>query len=186
MVLVSAAARWRWLAFGLSTTLTCIGLAAPVRGTRARNTETLPRTLAGTSRPDASAESGEIKDLIAKYALSIDEADTGLASQIWLDSPEVSFIHPLGHEHGVDQIKNDVYRHLMGDTFSERRLSTHDIAVHVHGDSAWVEFYWDFTAKYRKNGSTVTTHGRETQVYWKEQGRWRLVHVHYSAMPITE
>ncbi|HXX22995.1 MAG TPA: nuclear transport factor 2 family protein [Terriglobia bacterium] len=139
-----------------------------------------------SARSDIGTDAKAIKALIAKYALSIGEADTGLASQIWLDSPEVSFIHPLGHEHGLDQIKDDVYRHLMGDTFSERRLSTHDFAVHLHGDSAWAEFYWDFTAKYRKNGSTVTTHGRETQVYWKEQGRWRLVHVHYSAMPVTE
>jgi ketosteroid isomerase-like protein len=106
-----------------------------------------------------------------------------LSSKKW---PEVSFIHPLGHEHGLEQIEQNVYKHLMGETFSERKLSPHDITVHVHGDSAWAEFYWDFAAKYRKNGSPVTTHGRDTQVYWKEQGRWRLVHVHYSGMPITQ
>lgn len=36
-------------------------------------------------------------------ARSVDEADTALAAQVWLDSPDVSFIHPLGHEHGFDQ-----------------------------------------------------------------------------------
>src|SRR5438045_649522 len=46
-----------------------------------------------------------------------------------------------------------------------------------------IELY--FPAKFRKDGSPLTTHGRETQLYRKEQGRWHLVHVHYSGMPIT-
>jgi Xaa-Pro aminopeptidase len=134
---------------------------------------------------DSSTESDAIKGLIAKYAKSIDGADTALAAEIWLDSPDVSFIHPLGHEHGFEQIKQNVYTRLMGETFSERKLSIHDVSVHVYGDSAEAEFYWDFAAKFRKDGSPLTTHGRETQLYHKEQGRWRLIHVHYSGMPVT-
>lgn len=133
-----------------------------------------------------NADDNEIMQLVAKYARSIDQADTALAAQVWLDSSEVSFIHPLGHEHGFAQIKEHVYRHLMGETFSERKLSPRDVSVHVHGDSAWVEFYWDFVAKFRKDGSAITTHGRETQVYWKMPNGWRLVHVHYSGMPVTQ
>ena len=133
-----------------------------------------------------TTESDTIKNLIAKYARSVDGADTTLAAEIWLDSPDVTFIHPLGHEHGFEQIKQNVYAHLMGDTFSERKLSVHDVSVHVYGDSARAEFYWDFAAKFRKDGSPLTTHGRETQLYQKIQGRWRLVHVHYSGMPVTE
>jgi Xaa-Pro aminopeptidase len=128
----------------------------------------------------------EIRSLIAKYARSVDDADTTLAAQVWWDSPEVSFIHPLGHEHGFEQIKQDVYQHLMGETFSERNLSVHDLAIHVYGDSAVAEFYWDFVAKFQKDGSPITTHGRETQVYERKQNGWRLVHVHYSAMPVIE
>jgi ketosteroid isomerase-like protein len=30
------------------------------------------------------------------------------------------------------------------------------------------------------------THGRETQVYRKMADGWRLVHVHYSGMPVAE
>jgi ketosteroid isomerase-like protein len=135
---------------------------------------------------DSRTDENGIRQMIAKYAKSIDEADTTLASQVWLDSPDVSFIHPLGHEHGFDQIKQNVYRHLMGDIFSERSLSTHDISVHVYGDAAWAEFYWDFAAKLRKDGSPVITHGRESQVYRRTPQGWRLVHVHYSGMPATE
>jgi len=137
------------------------------------------------SPPESSADVPDIRSLIEKYAKSVDAADTNLAAEVWLDSPDVSFIHPLGHEHGFEQIKQNVYTRLMGEMFSERKLSVHDVSIHVFGDSAWAEFYWDFAAKFRKDGSPLTTHGRETQLYHKIQGRWRLVHVHYSGMPGT-
>src|SRR5438067_2393636 len=86
--------------------------------------------------------SEEIKSVIAKYSNSVDAADTNMASQVWLDSPEASFIHPLGHEHGFEQIKQNVYKRLMGKTFSERKLSVHDVAVQMLGDAAVAEFYW--------------------------------------------
>lgn len=127
-----------------------------------------------------------IQGLIAEYTRSIDKVDTTLAAEIWSASPEVSFIHPLGHAYGFDQVKQNVYVQLMGGLFSERKLSAKDVSIHVYGDAAWAEFYWDFVAKLRKDGSTVTTHGRETQIYHKEQDRWRLVHVHYSGMPVKE
>ena len=127
----------------------------------------------------------DINNLIAKYAKSVSDADADLASQIWWNSPEASFIHPLGHEQGFEQIKKNVYRRLMGGMFSERKLSIHDVAVQVLGDAAVAEFDWDFTAKLRKDGSPVTTRGRETQVYRKMPDGWRLVHVHYSGMPVT-
>ena len=73
----------------------------------------------------------------------------------------------------------------MGETFSERKLSVKDLAVHVYKDAAWAEFYWDFEAKFRKDGTPITSHGRESQVYMRRDGRWRLVHVHYSGMPVV-
>src|SRR5437868_498285 len=74
---------------------------------------------AGSPAGNGSSPSGnekgeeEIKSLITKYAQSVDEADTNLASQVWCNSPEASFIHPLGHEHGFEQIKENVYNKLM-------------------------------------------------------------------------
>lgn len=132
---------------------------------------------------DVTSDVSQIKALVAKYAESIDGVDTNLAARVWWNSPEVSFIYPLGHEHGFDQIKSDIYEKVMGGLFSERHLSPRDIAVHVYGDSAVVEFDWDFAAKMKKDDSPVATHGRETQIYERKQKAWRLVHVHYSEMP---
>jgi Xaa-Pro aminopeptidase len=139
--------------------------------------ENLPAT-------DAKEESSAIRSLIAKYAKSVSDADTALAAQVWSDSPDVSFINPLGHQHGWEEIKQNVYERMMRDVFSERKLSVRDVATHVDGSAAWAEFYWHFDAKLRSNGSPVTTDGRETQIYRKDNSRgWVLVHVHYSGMP---
>ena len=131
----------------------------------------------------AQTDSDKIRDLIQTYTRSISLADTNLASQIWSRSPEVTFIHPTGNEHGFEEVKRDVYQNLMGGLFSERVLTARDVSVHVYGDTAWAEFNWSFVAKLRKDGSTARTEGRETQIYRKEGGGWRIVHIHYSGPP---
>jgi ketosteroid isomerase-like protein len=121
-----------------------------------------------------------IHHVIERYAKAVDTVDLNLLSQIWSHSPEVSFIYPLGEEHGFDAIEQHVFKNVMGGMFSARDLETHGGAVHVNGSAAWSEFHWVFRATMRKDGSAVTTHGVETQIYRKEAGKWRLVHVHYS------
>ena len=50
------------------------------------------------SAPDVEA----IHHLIERYTKAVDTVDLNLLSQIWSHSPEVSFIYPLGEEHGFD------------------------------------------------------------------------------------
>jgi ketosteroid isomerase-like protein len=126
--------------------------------------------------PDVEA----IHHLVDQYAKAADTVDLNLLSQIWSHSPEVSFIYPLGEEHGFDAIEKQVFQNGMGGMFSSRDLQTHSVAVHVRGNEAWSEFHWVFHATTRKDGSAVVTRGVETQIYRKETGKWRLVHVHYS------
>lgn len=128
----------------------------------------------------ASADSAAIHDLLGQYAQAVDTVDLKLLALIWSHSPEVSFIYPLGEEHGFDAIRQNVFEKVMGGMFSTRDLQMHEVAIHVNGDAAWSEFHWDFHATLRKDGSAITTHGVETQIYRKEEGKWRLVHVHYS------
>ena len=122
----------------------------------------------------------EIHDLVEQYLQAVDKVDLTLLSQIWSHSSETSFIYPLGEEHGYDAIEQHVFRDVMGRVFSVRDLQTAGVTVHVTGDAGWSEFHWTFHATMRKDGSAVTTRGVETQIYRKEAGRWRLVHVHYS------
>jgi ketosteroid isomerase-like protein len=43
--------------------------------------------------------------------------------------------------------------------------------------------HWNFSAKRRKEGSSVSFDGMETQIYRKNHDRWCVVHVHYSTLP---
>lgn len=143
----------------------------------------LPTYACGQAAPDAAAAAVDnlaIHRLLDRYAKAVDTVDLKLLAQIWSHSPEVSFIYPLGEEHGFDAIEQNIFEKVMGEVFSARDLKMHDVEIYVNGNAAWSEFHWDFHATLRKNGSPVTTHGVETQVYRKESGQWRLVHVHYS------
>jgi ketosteroid isomerase-like protein len=134
-------------------------------------------------RPGTEAD--DIRLLIANYAASVDAADVKLAAQVWDHSPDVSFIHPLGHAHGWVEVKG-FFTDIMGGMFSNRKLTPRDVKVQVYGDSAWSEFYWHFTATQKKDGAPVQNDGRETQIYRRAGNRWVLVHVHYSPMPTSQ
>lgn len=139
----------------------------------------VPAVLAQDSNASARAE---IRRDMDTYMRSVDAADPNLAATVWLTTPDASFISPVGHERGWNQIANDIYVKLMGQTFSKRQLTAQaEPVIHVYGDAAVAEFDWDFVATLRSNGSPVHTTGRESQFYVKfpHQG-WRLVHVHYS------
>jgi ketosteroid isomerase-like protein len=140
----------------------------------------IPAWVAAQKDTGPVADVEAIHHLIDQYAKAVDSVDLSLLSQIWSHSPEVSFIYPLGEEHGLDAIEQHVFKDLMGGMFSARDLQARVVAVHVDGKAAWSEFHWVFHATMRKDGSAVTTRGVETQIYRKVGGTWRLVHVHYS------
>jgi ketosteroid isomerase-like protein len=132
----------------------------------------------------AKADEDAVRQQVTKYTQALDAADTGLARQVWLTTPEASFISPMGHAHGWEEVKK-VYD-FFGSSFTDRKLTARDIAVDVHGDAAYVEFYWHYSAKQKSDGKDVQTDGRESQMYRRvDGGRWALVHVHYSGMPVT-
>ena len=127
----------------------------------------------------------KLESLVSQYANSINLADTELAATIWSTTSDVSFIHPRGHEHGWNEVRNNFYEATMHDRFSHRRLEIHDLVIKQYESMAIAEFYWDFYATIRADGKPLTTHGRETQIFRRSEGRWQLVHVHYSGMPVT-
>lgn len=130
-----------------------------------------------------------IRSLIEQYVDSINGdtngTDLNLAEKIWLTSPDASFIHPRGHEIGWGQIRDYFYIQTMGEMFTARKLVPRDINVSVFTNAAYAEFYWTFDATFRQNGSALHTEGRESQMYVRDGGEWRLVKVHYSSMPVT-
>jgi ketosteroid isomerase-like protein len=139
-----------------------------------------------SEKSDAGAKA-EIRHMLDTYMQAVDAADPSIAAKVFLTSPDVSFINPVGHERGWDQIADEVFVKLMGQTFSRRSLTAStEPVIHIYGDAAVLEFDWNFVAALRKDGSPVHTTGRESQFYvrFPDKG-WRLVHVHYSGPPVT-
>lgn len=131
-------------------------------------------------------DTAAIHQTVRSYCRSINLADTTLARSIWSTRDSITFIHPRGHEHGWKQIKTNFYGTTMEAMFSKRDLKTVSLIIHpLTSDVAWLEFYWEFHATFRSNGQPLVTRGRETQLLTKENGRWRIVHVHYSGLPVT-
>jgi ketosteroid isomerase-like protein len=130
----------------------------------------------------APSDEAQIDSLLTKYRQSVDTLDPALITEIWSSDLPVSFIHPLGTDEGLDQIRSDIFGTIMG-MFSKRDLLFDTTTIHVHGDCAWVEITWTFHAVWKDSGEPVTTNGRESQVLIREDGKWHIVHVHYSGPP---
>lgn len=127
-----------------------------------------------------------IRAIIDRYAESVNNMDLELGRKLWLDAPDVSFIHPRGHETGVENILQQFYIDTMG-RFSKRSLNPRNIEISFYGDTAVAVFYWDFYATLVDDGSERETHGRETQVFIRDNtNTWMLVHIHYSGMPADD
>ena len=126
-----------------------------------------------------------IEQLLETYVESVNKADVTLAATIWQTDSKAMFIHPRGTERGWHEASANFYGKTMGETFTKRDLRLKDVSIDIYGDTALAVFFWDFHATVREDGSPLETHGRETQVLRKLGGQWRIVHVHYSNMPVT-
>ena len=128
-------------------------------------------------------ETKKIKGLLETYKISINQADSTLGKKIFMTTSEINFIHPRGHEKGWEGIKKGIYE-MFGATFSRRDLKSNNETITIYNDMAILEFYWVFDATFN-DGKPIQTNGRETQVLKKIKGEWKIVHVHYSNMPVV-
>lgn len=136
-----------------------------------------------TSQEDA--ERVAIKKVLENYMTSINKADTVLGSKVFLTSEKVNFIHPRKHEMGWRNIKSGIYG-MFGSRFTKRDLKSTKEFINFFDDVAILEFYWVFDATFNdEKGTRIQTKGRETQVLKKYGSDWKIIHVHYSSMPVT-
>ena len=109
---------------------------------------------AGTAyAQQSSKDEAQIRAVLAEYRQSVDTLDPALISEVWSSDLPVSFIHPLGTDENLDQIKADIYGKVMG-MFSKRDLNFDSTAIHVNGNAAWVEIMWTFHAVWKDKGDS--------------------------------
>jgi hypothetical protein len=129
-----------------------------------------------------SKNKSNLNFLLDEYVASIDAADSLMGKKFWSMGKEVSFIHPKGNNYGWKGVK-EVYN-MFNMVFSKRKLVYKNPKWTDYGQVAWVEFTWVFDAEFKNDNQKLQTKGRESQIWHKENNKWKLVHVHYSGLPV--
>ena len=126
----------------------------------------------------------DMEAFVQAYARSVNTCDMALAKSLWKQDGAVSFIHPSGYEHFLFRGRAAFFTGIRWrPAFSKRELVPKHLRCAQYGDTAVLEFEWDFYATAREDGSAVHTQGRESQFLVREDTSWKIVHIHYSPLP---
>jgi ketosteroid isomerase-like protein len=131
---------------------------------------------------DTSQDRADIEQVFNKYLQSIDTADVAQASEVWLQSPDVLVVTPVGRFKGWDSVRKDIYVNGMQKAFTERNVQANNVSIVVAGDAAWVVYDFVFTAKL-PDGQPFTSKGWESHGYLRTANGWRIAQLHYSVPP---
>lgn len=117
-----------------------------------------------------------------EYFESVSKLDKELARKVWSNREDITLINAMGHFFGFESIYNDFIVKAFS-RLKERRLHSASDVVKIYGNIATIELYWlfDITGPDGKQGRNS---GRETLLLEKTNDGWKLIHVHYSGMPL--
>jgi ketosteroid isomerase-like protein len=135
-----------------------------------------------TPATDARQDESAVRAVFDSDIKSVNGADLTLGSEIWQQSPDVIAITPFGRFQGWDRVREELYIKFLQQSLTERDLRPGNVSIHTMGDSAWLEFDWAFKGK-MATGQPIESKGWESHVYQRTDGRWRIVHLHYSVPP---
>ena len=130
--------------------------------------------------PEPGLDRTAIEQVFNKYLQSINTADVALASQVWLQSPDVQIVTPSGRFKGWDGVK-EIYARMQKE-FSNRNVQASNVSIVVAGDAAWLVYDFVFTANLA-DGKPITSNGWESHGYQRTANGWRIAHLHYSVPP---
>lgn len=66
--------------------------------------------------------------------------------------------------------------------FRDVHTEMHHPSVTVRGDVAWITYYWTDEG-FSVDGERVTSQGKSTRIFVKENGKWLCIHGHYTSVP---
>ena len=132
-----------------------------------------------------SQDRADVERVFSKYLRSLEAADVALASEVWLQSPDVLVVTPIGRFQGWDGVK-EIWARTQ-EEFSERKVQASNVSIAVAGDAAWLVFDFVFTATLA-DGKALLLKGWESHGYQRTGDGWRIAHLHYSAAspPLTD
>lgn len=122
-----------------------------------------------------------IDDLLKSYIESVNTSDEKLFREIWDREGSISFIHPRGYALGFDEIVEHFRLGRMSTNFSNRNFKIKDIMIKYYGNTAFLEFRWDFFATMKDTNDEIYTEGRETQFIVLRDSGWKFSNIHCSS-----
>ena len=122
-----------------------------------------------------------IDDLLKSYIESVNTSDENLFREIWDREGSISFIHPRGYAIGFEEIVEHFRLGRMSTNFSNRDFKIKDIMIKYYGNTAFLEFRWDFFATMKDTNDEIHTEGRETQFIVLRDSGWKFSNIHCSS-----
>lgn len=122
-----------------------------------------------------------IDDLLKSYIESVNASDEKLFREIWDREGSISFIHPKGYAIGFEEIVEHFRLGRMSTNFSNRNFKIKDIMIKYYGNTAFLEFRWDFFATMKDTNDEIHTEGRETQFIVLRDSGWKFSNIHCSS-----
>lgn len=122
-----------------------------------------------------------IDDLLKSYIESVNTSDEKLFREIWDREGSISFIHPRGYAIGFEEIVEHFRLGRMSTNFSNRNFKIKDIMIKYYGNTAFLEFRWDFFATMKDTNDEIHTEGRETQFIVLRDNGWKFSNIHCSS-----
>lgn len=122
-----------------------------------------------------------IDDLLKLYIESVNTSDEKLFREIWDREGSISFIHPKGYAIGFEEIVEHFRLGRMSTNFSNRNFKIKDIMIKYYGNTAFLEFRWDFFATMKDTNDEIHTEGRETQFIVLRDSGWKFSNIHCSS-----
>ena len=122
-----------------------------------------------------------IDDLLKSYIESVNTSDEKLFREIGDREGSISFIHPRGYAIGFEEIVEHFRLGRMSTNFSNRNFKIKDIMIKYYGNTAFLEFRWDFFATMKDTNDEIHTEGRETQFIVLRDSGWKFSNIHCSS-----
>lgn len=127
------------------------------------------------------AKKTEILDLVAKYQQLIHDQSRELFEEVFSKDENCNLISIVTQFQGRESIFNDFIIGGIQKAYSKIDLIADEINVYeINETLATVVFKYHTECIRRDSGEPFGFAGVETQVMIKEEGNWKILHVHYS------
>ena len=123
----------------------------------------------------------QIKELINKYCLAVKTQDKDIVDKIFSKNKKCNLISIATVFEGVDSIYEN-FLGLIKKMYSKIELiKDEELKINfINETTAILIFKYHTDCILRENGEKFGINGVETQLVIKEEGDWKIVHIHYS------